>query len=415
MLGWFGSATDIEELKVVQAAVAAAQERLRLIVDNAHEHAIVSMDLERRITSWNPGAERILGYTAAEMIGQTLEPTFVPEDQAAGRPAEEAHRALAEGRAGGSLWRRRKNGSVFCAECALLPMRARPGGEVVGFVGILSDETEVQQARQDLERSREELFTALGTAERARIEAETANAAKDHFLAVLSHELRTPLTPVLMAVHTLTRRRDLPAPVSDALAMIRRNVELEAHFIDEMLDLTKLSRGKLELTLVPTDLHEAVRRAVEVTEPDFQGKEQRLEVDLQAVEHRLNGDFARLQQVCWNLLKNASKFTPAGGRICLRTRQDGPGQIALEVTDTGIGMEPAALARVFRPFEQADTSIAQLFGGLGLGLAISKASVEAHGGTIHAASDGPGRGATFTVRLPLVWPGGPCPVGAADQ
>ncbi len=406
VLGWFGSATDIEDLKVAEAAVAAAQERLRLIVDNAHEHAIVSMDLERRITSWNPGAELILGYTAAEMMGRTLDVTFLPEDQAVGRPEKEAHRALAEGRAGGSLWRRRKGGSVFWAECALLPMRTRSDGEVVGFVGILSDESEVQQARHDLEQSREKLVIALQAAERACVEAETANAAKDHFLAVLSHELRTPLTPVLMAVHTLALRRDLPKPVIDSLAMIRRNVELEAHFIDEMLDLTRLARGKLELALAPMDLHEAIQRAVEITEPDFQAREQRLQVDLQATEHRFNGDSARLQQVCWNLLKNAAKFTPAGGRIWLRTRQDGLGWVEVEVADTGIGMEPAALARVFHPFEQADTSIAQLFGGLGLGLAIAKASVEAHGGTIHAASSGPGRGAIFTVRLPLVSPTG---------
>ena len=230
--------------------------------------------------------------------------------------------------------------------------------------------------------------------------AEAANRAKDHFLAVLSHELRTPLTPVLMATRTLARRRDLPPAVAEALVMISRNVQLEAHFIDDLLDLTRISRGKLELVRVPMDLHEAVRRAVEITESDFQGKNQRLEVALDAPEARLEGDFTRLQQVVWNLLKNASKFTPEGGWVRLRTHQDEPGRVVLEITDNGIGIGADVVHVIFNPFEQADRAVTQEFGGLGLGLAISKATVEAHGGTIHATSPGPGQGAAFTVSLP---------------
>ncbi len=260
-------------------------------------------------------------------------------------------------------------------------------GRVLGWFGSATDIHALKEAEQETRYAREE--------------AEAANQAKDHFLAVLSHELRTPLTPVLMALHLLTRHKDLPPSAAGALAMIRRNVELEAHFIDELLDLTHLTRGRLDLTLAPTDLHEVIRRAVEVAGPDIQGKRQRLEITLDAPEHRLLGDCARLQQVCWNLLKNASKFTPDGGEIHLRTFNE-PGGIVVEVTDTGIGMCANALEKVFQPFEQADNSIAQRFGGLGLGLAISKAAVDAHGGTIRAASAGPGTGATFTVGLPLL-------------
>ncbi len=400
VLGWFGTATDIHDLKETEAAFAATQECLRLIVESADEHAIVSLDRERRVTSWSPGAAVLTGYPAEEMIGQPMDLTFLPEDRAAGLPEHEASEALAVGRAHCDRWRLRKDGSLFWATCALLPMRARPGGEVIGFVNILSDQTKIQQARAQLEQSHAELQTALQETERARAAAEAANRAKDHFLAVLSHELRTPLTPVLMATNMLQQRHDLPPPVEKALAMIHRNVELEVHFIDEMLDLTRLSQGKMELLCAPMDLHEAIRRAVEVSESDMQEKGQRLEVSLEAPRHMLQGDSARLQQVFWNLLKNAAKFTPAGGEIHLRTRSAGTEGIEVEVTDTGIGMAADTLGKVFQPFEQADPSIAQQFGGLGLGLAIAKASVSAHGGTIRAASAGQGQGATFTVSLP---------------
>ena len=401
VLSWFGTATDIHDLKETEAAFAATQERLRLIVESADEHAIVSLDRERRVTSWSPGAAALTGYPAEEMIGQSMELTFLPDDRAAGLPEQEAAEALAAGRASCDRWRMRKDGTLFWATCALLPMRERAGGEVIGFVNIISDQTKIQQARAQLEQSHAQLQTSLRETERARAAAEAASQAKDHFLAVLSHELRTPLTPVLMATNMLQQRHDLPPPVEKALAMIRRNVELEVHFIDEMLDLTRLSQGKMELSCAPMDLHEAIRRAVEVSEPDMQEKSQRLEISLDATRHTLHGDFARLQQVFWNLLKNAAKFTPAGGEIRLCTLAVGTEGIEVEVTDTGIGMAAGTLEKVFQPFEQADTSIAQRFGGLGLGLAIAKASVDAHGGTIRAASAGRGQGAKFTVSLPV--------------
>ena len=397
-----GVTNDVTLRHATEAAFAATQERLRLIVEGALEHAIVSTDLDGRITSWNPGAEAITGYKAEEALGQSLDLIFTAADLAACVPSRDMVHALAAGYHRGETWHRRKDDSLFWGNCALLPMREGPGGEAVGFIKIFSDETERVQTRDALAHSREELVAALATAERARAEAESANAAKDRFLAVLSHELRTPLTPVLLATHALNRRRDLPPAVSEALEMIGRNVALEVSFIDEMLDLTRLSRGKLELARAPLDLHEAVRRAVEVSQPDIEAKNQRLTVALDAPASRLDGDFARLQQVFWNLLKNASKFTPEGGEIALRTHASGtPGWIAAEVTDTGIGMEASELPKVFGAFEQANTDIARDFGGLGLGLSIVKLTVEAHGGTIRADSPGPGRGSVFTVILPL--------------
>ena len=400
VLGWFGTATDIHDLKETEAAFAAAQEHLRLIVNSAVEHAIISLDREGRVTSWNPGAERIFGYEAGEMMGRTLDVICTPEDTADGHLKNEARRALAEGRAGGENWLVRRDGTRLWANCAMLPMTARPGGEPSGFVKILRDETAALQARQALEQTSLFLRDALHDAERARAEAVAAGEAKDHFLAVLSHELRTPLMPILMAVGTLARRTDLPPMIAGAFEMIQRNVQLEARFIDELLDMTRISRGKMEIVRREMDLHEAARRAVEVSMPDIQEKEQRLTVVLDAANHVMSGDFARLQQAMWNLLKNASKFTPEGGAIRLSTR-DEPSRVVVEITDTGIGMEPEATERIFRAFEQADRSITQQFGGLGLGLAIAKGTVEAHGGELSAASPGRGLGATFTVSLPL--------------
>ncbi len=395
-----GVTFDITERHEAARLLAHTQERLRLIVESAHAHGIVSLDAQCRITSWNSGAENISGYSEAEMLGVPFDQLFLPEDRASGAPRSELREALTCGQSISTRWHRRKDGRLFCTNCALLPMRTGPANEVVGFVKIFSDETGMLQARHELEQSREDLLRALQTAEAARAEAEAAGRAKDHFLAVLSHELRTPLMPVLMALGALARRDDLPPAVRAAHKMIERNVELEARFIDDMLDMTRIAHGKLEIVRAAVDLHEAARRAVEVATPDLQAKGQRLTVALDAAGHGVWGDFARLEQALWNLLKNASKFTPAGGEIALRSRNEA-GAVVVEVADSGIGLDAEAIAHIFEPFEQADASIARKFGGLGLGLAIAKAAVEAHGGQLRASSRGRGQGATFTLSLPL--------------
>ena len=219
---------------------------------------------------------------------------------------------------------------------------------------------------------------------------------------MLSHVLRTPLTPIIVTLAILAQRNDLPATVTKAHAMIERNVKLEAHFFDDLVDMPRFSRGKMEIVRVEMDLHEAIERAVEVSAPDLAAKAQPFTVELAATQTRLSGDFPRLQQVLWNLLKNASKFTPEGSAIRLSSR-DEPGRIVVEVTDTGIGMDAEVLGRIFNAFEQANVAITRQFGGLGLGLAIAKATVDAHGGQLHASSPGRGQGATFTVSLPLTF------------
>ncbi|EDY16588.1 histidine kinase [Chthoniobacter flavus Ellin428] len=245
-----------------------------------------------------------------------------------------------------------------------------------------------------LQRGQEELRMAKEVAERA-------NVAKDSFLAALSHELRTPLTPALMSLLALEREEGLPEFVRAELAMIRRNIELETRLIDDLLDLTRIANGKLELHTAAVDLHAILARAVEICRPAIDAKQQRLVLHLHAQQTGSVGDAVRLQQVLWNLLRNAVKFTPTGGTINVTSENLDGGMLQFEVRDTGIGFEPEAESKLFQAFEQSGRGITRQFGGLGLGLTISRSIVEAHGGTIYGRSDGPGSGAVFTVTLPL--------------
>jgi len=221
----------------------------------------------------------------------------------------------------------------------------------------------------------------------ARTEAERANSAKDQFLAVLSHELRTPLTPVMLAASILENDRALPERVREDIQTIRRNVELEARLIDDLLDLTRITRGKLQLDLHVVDIHELIQRAIDICCRDSRIK---MNVKLDAAEHHIRADPARIQQVFWNLLNNAQKFTPEGGAISIRSSNSNE-DIMVEVADTGAGIEPDLLPKLFAAFEQGDRGTAHKGGdGLGLGLAISKMLVTAHGGTLDGYSDGRG-------------------------
>jgi signal transduction histidine kinase len=244
----------------------------------------------------------------------------------------------------------------------------------------------------ELERSREAL-------RQAKEVAEHANRAKDRFLAVLSHELRTPLTPVLATVSYIEGLPDLPEVLRDEVASIRRNVGLEARLIDDLLDVTRLSRGDVGLDRRAIDAHEALRAAFEICRAEAEGKGVPVSLALGAGEHHVQADSVRLQQVAWNLINNAVKFTPAGGRVTVRTTNPAGGRIAIEVSDTGVGIEPEFLPRVFDAFGQEERTVTPGRGGLGLGLTIARRLVELHGGTLTASSRGLGEGSTFVVEL----------------
>jgi signal transduction histidine kinase len=233
-----------------------------------------------------------------------------------------------------------------------------------------------------------------------RNELLSANAAKDQFLALLSHELRNPLSPVIAMVAALEAHVAADSDeVRQALDVIRRNVELEARLIDDLLDITRIAKGKLKLSLEPVSVHSVLQRALEICREEISQKSLEVELTLNARDHFVQGDPARLQQVFWNVIKNSVKFTDEGGRISLLTSNPQPGQVAIDVSDTGLGIEADKLPKIFNAFEQGQSSITRKFGGLGLGLAISRAMVLAHGGTIAASSSGLNQGAKFTVRL----------------
>lgn len=252
-------------------------------------------------------------------------------------------------------------------------------------------------------RSKAEIFFELAvqreTLRRTAEEAQRANRAKDDFLAALSHELRTPLTPVLLTAASLQGDDALSPEVRAQLAMIRRNVELEAKLIDDLLDITRISSGKFTIAPVPTDIHEVLGHTLEIVRGEATGKALQFSTQLEAREHHALVDPTRIQQVFWNLVKNAVKFTPAGGSVSIVTRNEEGGSLVVSVADTGLGISAEALPRIFRAFEQGDVAGQHRYGGLGLGLAISHAIVEVHGGKIVAQSEGIGRGATFTVTL----------------
>jgi two-component system, chemotaxis family, CheB/CheR fusion protein len=278
-------------------------------------------------------------------------------------------------------------------------------GEIDGIMELFSHK--VVEPDEDLLQMVEALGSQIGLfIERRRIEqelqrekenAETANAAKDRFLAMLSHELRTPLTPVLIWAGGTVTEPDLRPDMQQGLKMVCRNVELEVRLIEDMLDLTRITHRKLKLQLRPADAHELLQYALEIVRSDLEDRHLKPFVALEASRHDLVADAPRLQQVFWNVFRNACKFTPENGAVSVRSYNPNARTITIEISDSGVGIEPQFMGRIFDAFEQADSRRE----GLGLGLAISKAIVEMHAGTIRARSEGPGKGATFVIDLPV--------------
>ena len=232
-------------------------------------------------------------------------------------------------------------------------------------------------------------------------EAEQANQAKDHFLAMLSHELRTPLGPILLTASAMEGDKMIPPPIRDEFSMIRRNVDLETRLIDDLLDVTRISKGKLQMHESPVDAHKLLAAAVEIVRHDTESKGVSVTLQLDAKAHHVFADSARLHQVFWNLIKNAVKFTETGGTINVVSGNSGDDLLVVRITDTGIGIAPEVLPKIFDAFEQGGDARTRRFGGLGLGLTITKGLVGLHGGKLAAMSDGLGKGTTMVVELPV--------------
>jgi PAS domain S-box-containing protein len=400
--GAVGAFMDMTEWRRVETALAESEERLRLAVE-ATGLGLFDRDMRTGRLRWSPPTLAIFGLPPDDPItfGRFLA-MIHPEDRE--RIGAAIDRALdptiagdydAEFRCvrddGTTRWVHARGRAFFEGQGA-----AR---RAVRFVGTAQDIT----ARKDAEAQLHE----------AKEAAETANRAKDRFLAVLSHELRTPLAPVVTAVALMEMTPDLPPEVREYLAMIRRNIALETRLIDDLLDLSRVISGKLRLDRRPTSLNDLVEHVLDIVGGEAHDKGLTVEMSLGARPDLVDADPARLQQMVWNLVKNAAKFTPAGGTIRIATRPAGAGRVEVEVRDTGKGISPEALPYIFDPFEQGDPAITRQFGGLGLGLSIAKAVADRHGGTIRAASEGLGRGSSFVVTLPLVRPPADRPEPAA--
>ena len=369
-----GTYLDITERKEHEVALRESEARFRQLADTIPQLAWMAKP-DGWIFWYNQRWYEFTGTTPEQMEGWGWQSVHDPERLPG--IVESWNAALAKGEHWEDTFPLRRHDGEFRVHLSrAMPFRDSQGKIVLWF-GTNTDITELVRAEEA---------------------ARSASRAKDHFIAVLSHELRTPLTPVLATLVDLNARVDLPPDLEDAVELMRRNIELEARLIDDLLDVTRISKGKLRMKREVVPLDAVLRDAVRICETDIAKKRVHVALDLQAQNHRVEGDGARLLQAFWNLLQNAVKFTPAGGKIAVRTR-DRDSRVKVEITDTGIGIEPEALPRIFEAFGQADESISRRFGGLGLGLALSKALVEAHGGRVEAASLGQDRGTTFTVEL----------------
>jgi PAS domain S-box-containing protein len=359
--------------------------RLAAIVDSSDD-AIVSKTLEGIVTTWNNGAVRIFGYRPEEIIGKPIN-ILIPANRQEEEPRILERLARGERVDHFATQRMTKDGRLIDVSLTISPVR-NGQGQIVGASKIARDITEQRQHENELKAAKDA--------------AEQANSAKDHLLAVLSHELRTPLMPLMTTLSLIEKGMVSGPELVQEAASMRRHLQLECQLIDDLLDHTRISRGKIQLARNIVDAHQLVQAVLKMCDSEFTQKHLQIEVDLQAQAQFVLADGRRLQQVLWNLMKNAVKFTPKGGRIIIRSFNGGPdGELLhISVTDTGIGIASDAIQRIFNPFEQENQMITRRFGGLGLGLAISKSFMELHHGRLDVSSPGRGKGATFTLTLP---------------
>ena len=388
-----GIATDRTGRKRAEDALRDSEERYRALISNVKSYAVFAVDLQGAATTWNEGVERLLGYSRNEFVGLTTEKLFTAEDVAKGLHRHELQTAAEEGSSANDLWLLQKDGTPFFASF-VFSRATDSAGHVIGFSVVLRDRTAWKLAQQERD--------ALLENERAvRQEAEHSSRMKDEFLATLSHELRSPLNAIVGWVHIARRHAGDNGELIRSLDTIERNVRAQTQIVSDLLDMSRIMTGQVRLDMQTLDLRDALNNAVESVRPAADAKRVRLEKSFASNIGWTKVDPARLQQVLWNLLANAVKFTPPNGRVRVALERSSS-HAEITIQDSGVGIAPAFLPFVFERFRQEDSSTTRRHGGLGLGLSIVKSLTELHGGTVRAASPGEGQGSTFIMTLPLV-------------
>jgi PAS domain S-box-containing protein len=367
---------DLTERREHEVRLRESEERFRLLLEGVEDYAIYLLDTDGRVASWNSGAQRIFGYTAEEAIGSPMERFHTAEDNAAGRARDPLRRAALNRRSEEHGWRVRRDGTVFWAEVVITAMLDE-NGRPRGYAKVTRDLSE-RRRMEDLEAQGRHLT---------------------EFLAMLAHELRNPLAPIRNALGILALQPDLPEKARWSNAVIERQVTQLTRLVDDLLDVSRITRGKLRLKSEVADLNAIVERAVESGRPLVETRRHRLHVAPAKERLEVNADPLRLAQVFQNLLTNAAKYTPEGGDIWIESgRFDG--EAFVKVRDNGSGIPSHMMENIFELFAQGERTLDRSEGGLGIGLTLARRIVALHGGTIVARSEGAGKGSEFEVRLP---------------
>ena len=383
-------AVDVTERKQAEQALAAEKEELQVTLNSIGD-AVITAGVDGNVVMMNPVAQTLTGWPLDEALGKPLAQVFhilhQHTRQVCENPVEKVlHTGGIIGLANHTALIGRDGTERIIADSGAPIVNGQ--GQIIGVVLVFRDNTAIDQANE-----------ALRTAKEA---AEAANRAKDRFLAVLSHELRTPLTPVLATLSMLQDDGRLPTTLAEDVAMMLHHIELECRLIDDLLDLTRIAHGQLRMEFQTVDAHELLDRAVSIASQSIDTHRLTIQRELGASQCHVHADPARLQQVFWNIVRNALQYTDDEGTLIIRTRNTAGGEWEAEFIDSGIGMEAEFLPQVFDAFERGDAGTSHHIGGLGLGMAIARSILLQLGGSIHAASEGPGKGSTFTVRLPAV-------------